>query len=535
MKCKIKECKTEYKTRISFTAKEDDEIIIFHKYGHNHSGEELKNLAHYGVKEKIKQLIDPMIANKVKPTRITKILEEYVKQGAVKEDDLPSTDQIQTLRRNGKKKESTLETRADFSLLMESFSIKENTSENDTIIIGQNLNPDDFCLVFSSRQLLKNVIGQASSCSTQYLCLDATYKLTVVGYPLLVFGTQNINHKFRLIGFALSRHEREKDFTFALSSIKYALQEFYKYEWRVDFIMADGSHAIRNATKAIFGDKYQHGMCSVHVKRNIEKRITSCVDVEHRSDLRDDFDFLKIIHDSGLFKVAISLFEKKWNSITPEFVDYFLQTWVYSEFCNWYAGSIPIGFSTTNNGIEGFNYAIKNKYTDWDRYKLNEFVGVLKGIIEDNSKEELENSFPTSFTLDQNLWRKVLDIKKDPFKQTDQITFYWSQLKINGKRAEIYEKDIQKYNNAKRLKSFKPFKESLKLWKVVIGDNISTTVCSCPKFRLINNCKHVVSALLKLELIQIPNEYSDEIIVESKKTVGRTKKATPALIREIND
>jgi len=45
----------------------------------------------------------------------------------------------------------------------------------------------------------------------------------------------------------------------------------------------------------------------------------------------------------------------------------------------------------------------------------------------------------------------------------------------------------------------------------------------------------VVSALLKLELIQIPNEYSDEIIVESKKTVGRTKKATPALIREIND
>ena len=160
---------------------------------------------------------------------------------------------------------------------------------------------------------------------------------------------------------------------------------------------------------------------------------------------------------------------------------------------------------------------------------------MLKEIIEDNSKEELENSFPTSFTLDQNLWRKVLDIKKDPFKQTDQITFYWPQLKINGKRAEIYEKDIQKYNTAKRLKSFKHIKESLKLWKVVIGDNISTTVCSCPKFRLINNCKHVVSALLKLELIQIPNEYSDEIIVESKKTVGRTKKATPALIREIND
>jgi len=46
---------------------------------------------------------------------------------------------------------------------------------------------------------------------------------------------------------------------------------------------------------------------------------------------------------------------------SPEFIDYFLQTWVYSEFCNWHAGSIQIGFSTTNNGIEGFNFARKNK------------------------------------------------------------------------------------------------------------------------------------------------------------------------------
>ena len=474
-----------------------------------------------------------MIANKVKPTKIYKILEDYVKQGTVPEDELPSTVQIQALRRNTKKRETTLETQADFSLLTENFSVKDNTSEYDPILIGENLSSDDFCLVFTSKQLLKNVIGQASSCSTRYLCLDATYKLTVIGYPLLVFGTQNNDHKFKLVALTLSRHEREKDFSFALLAIKHALQEFYNYEWGVDFIMADGSPAIRNAAKEVFGNKYQHGMCSVHMRRNVEKKITSYVKVDSRKELRKDIDFLEKIHDMNLFKAAISLFEKKWIGTAPDFIKYFNQTWVYSDFCNWYRGAVPCGFSHTNNGIEGFNFGIKQKYTDWDRYQLNEFINVLKEIIGNNSKEALDEPFVLSFNLDQNLWIKVQEMMDDPFKQEGENIFYWCQFdNKDGKRNNVTGTMLKKYSEVKRVRSFDTFKDSLCLWKVVVGENISTTTCTCPQFRLYHCCKHVVNALLKLNKIQIPNEFSTEIVVGPKNKRGRPKKATQALDAE---
>jgi len=126
-------------------------------------------------------------------------------------------------------------------------------------------------LFFSSRNLLKNIILQAGSCSTKYLCIDGTYRLTVLGYPLLVIGTQDITHKFRLVALALSKHEREKDYKFVLDSVRNSLEMIFKYEWRIDLLLSDASMAIYSAAALTFSAKYTHGMCSVHFRRNVEK------------------------------------------------------------------------------------------------------------------------------------------------------------------------------------------------------------------------------------------------------------------------
>lgn len=123
-------------------------------------------------------------------------------------------------------------------------------------------------------------------------------------------------------------------------------------------------------------------------------------------------------------------------------------------------------------------------------------------------------------------------MKNDPFKKVDSNTFYWSQFKEKGKRLEVEETAIQDYRNVTRKRSFDTLKEALSLWKVVLGQNISTTTCTCPQFRLYHNCKHVVTALLKLDMIEIPKEFSDEIIVETKKNNWRPKKASKALEKE---
>jgi len=79
----------------------------------------------------------------------------------------------QDLEENQKKQENHFETLGDFTKLVEGFG--ENFTEDfSPIRIGENLNQDELCLVFSSKNLLKNIILQAKSCSIKYMCIDCT-------------------------------------------------------------------------------------------------------------------------------------------------------------------------------------------------------------------------------------------------------------------------------------------------------------------------------------------------------------------------
>jgi len=430
-----------------------------------------------------------MVANKVNPSKIEKVLKEYTVQGKIEETNLPTIKQLQNFKRNNGRKESFIGTEEEFRELIEKLNPNKKQNIKDAIIIGYNLQPDDFCLVFSSRQLLNNIIDQSLTCHVRYICLDGTYKLTVLGYPLVVVGTQDVDHKFRLIGMAIVRHEREEDYYFILESLKSAIQEFFGYEWVVDFIMSDGSQAIHNASRKIFGRTYVHGMCSVHMWRNVEKKNHSLISVDDRPHLKADLRFLENIHTISLFEVALSLFEKKWNEKGSDFLDYFYENWVDTSFSNWYRGSIPSRFSHTNNAIEGFNNGIKLKYTNWERPQLGDFLKIIEEIISDYSEQTSMLPFPKSLSVSKDLWMKAQKMEKDSYFKEEE-TFYWHKLNgtPNNKRKKASKPIVTKYLNMKRCKSFDTLKESNCLWMIQIGDNIHFTSCSCPKFRLYHVC-----------------------------------------------
>jgi len=75
---------------------------------------------------------------------------------------------------------------------------------------------------------------------------------------------------------AITKHEREQDYRLILDSLKNSIKEIHQYDWNLDLIMSDGSLAIHNAVKAIFEQGFIHGMCSVHVFRNLEKKFFFC-------------------------------------------------------------------------------------------------------------------------------------------------------------------------------------------------------------------------------------------------------------------
>ena len=236
--------------------------------------------------------------------------------------------------------------------------------------------------------------------------MDATYKITVLGYPLLIIGTQDIEHRFRPIAMALSKHERQKYYEFILRNINAALEKYYCYSWKVDFVMGDASESIYNASIAVFGNSHRHGMCSVHVFRNVEKKIASFVPTKFRKDLRSDLKFLENLPSTSLFEAGIKLFEEKWEGRIPEFLDYFFNEWIDSKFCYWYRGAIPVGFSHTNNGIEAFNSSIKKKYTNWERLHFQDFLSMIKNIIHDHSEKSTSTPFPVRFHNIENFMVK---------------------------------------------------------------------------------------------------------------------------------
>jgi len=63
------------------------------------------------------------------------------------------------------------------------------------------------------------------------------------------------------------------------------------------------------------------------------------------------------------------------------------------------------------------------------------------------------------------------------------------------------------------------------VWKVERGDDLTSSSCTCPQFRLYHYCKHIIASLLKLEFMKVPEEFSVEKIVEQNNRRGRIKKA----------
>jgi len=99
-------------------------------------------------------------------------------------------------------------------------------------------------------------------------------------------------------------------------------------------------------------------------------------------------------------------------------------TWINSEFSNWYRGSIPLGFSHTNNLMEGFNYVLKAKYTDWEKFKLAEFIQLVEQVIIDYSEETIQSPFPSVQRFPKDVWEKAQRMAEDHFLQVDN-NFYW--------------------------------------------------------------------------------------------------------------
>ena len=92
------------------------------------------------------------------------------------------------------------------------------------------------------------------------------------------------------------------------------------------------------------------------------------------------------------------------DSSLGKFASYFEKQWLTPPFNSWWLGCSRPGVANTNNALEGFNGAIKTKYSGRKRFTLsNYFTLLLDTIIEREAWDRLETGNQKKFHMKRRL------------------------------------------------------------------------------------------------------------------------------------
>ena len=98
-----------------------------------------------------------------------------------------------------------------------------------------------FTVIFSTKRLLEN----AARC--RVLCIDATYKVTYEGFPLILAGTVDCNGHYHPITVSIVHNE-------SLQTYKTVMQNLKDSNCSPVYLMSDAADSIKSAGKSIFGN-----------------------------------------------------------------------------------------------------------------------------------------------------------------------------------------------------------------------------------------------------------------------------------------
>jgi hypothetical protein len=160
------------------------------------------------------------------------------------------------------------------------------------------------------------------------ICLDGTYKITNLNYPMLVFTTPDPNHHSFSVAFAISSGESQVCYTFFLKSINHTYKLIYGSTYTPTFVISDCSDAIINSSKEVYSN-ITNIHCYFHnkffLKDNFAKN--DIKDKKLKSEILEDIDIIRTAHSEYTFENAFQLFKKKYKSYA-KFLKYLESTYI---------------------------------------------------------------------------------------------------------------------------------------------------------------------------------------------------------------
>lgn len=371
-----------------------------------------------------------------------------------------------------------------------------------------------------------------NSVTSKNICVDATKKIIVQRYPVLVFGTTDMDstQRFHLIAAMVSKQERAADIEFGFKAIQMGMDRVLNQLYAPKILMRDAALAIHNAFISVFGNDTKSLMCVAHVARALDRRpVESHV---KKDDIKKDFSLLRLAYSKEVFDVGCQLFLTKWRKFSPNFAKYFEDTWMRQN-SEWYNGAC-YRMVSTNNGIENWNGNLKKYHTQWKITGLNQFKIDLMGIV---AKESAE------YGKDRPPFKKDVTISKNMMKEGFLLSKNKSIVRIKGadgkgrcyiRKGESKEPlttdDVEQFVNAVYTTFDEFAAHFLDIYVVTFEMEVATwketASCTCPSFADYFICKHVMCMVYTLRL----EKYQPEQQLAPNNAPGRPRKATAALV-----
>ena len=398
-----------------------------------------------------------------------------------------------------------------------------NLNDDETFFIHTNVNRGELSLLFSTRQLLTNIIRQSRH-EKCFIHLDGTYKLIDLRIPLIVVSTETKEHKFRPICFFVTWSEKTDQFALLLRELSKFYREHLDYSFKPEFVLSDNSDAIIAGCRNAFAHEYQHLLCHFHIMKGVRQKLQKRELSGHKAAIYFGLK-LRGSENQHSFDHNWKIVKNYWttNRVCKKFTDTFEKEYILKRVC-WYYGAGFAGKSRSNNSLESGNKLIKDHFNRKSE-NLKEFLIKMQEFLREFSTLEKSN-FPSQPLMKDKIRKAGIELSKDEDKKfleynNDQTKLYYPRKGFQNLPVETLIRRLHIFiqNKDTLSQDINQLFEHKQYFRTI---NMINKTCSCSNFAKYGYCKHIIC-------LKILDGELEDPIYQARRRPGRRARITSAL------
>ncbi|EGZ05935.1 hypothetical protein PHYSODRAFT_380762, partial [Phytophthora sojae] len=237
------------------------------------------------------------------------------------------------------------------------FVFGNREDEHGFPFVGNGEDDEPLILGITSLKLTQNISSLQDREAFLIFHLDATFKLSDIGYPVVTCGFTDRHRSYHLAALFIVNQRTRREYYESIGAFARIFRTHMKRPLRVDVIMGDAEEAQLNGLRDVAEcATCPYLMCFFHVMYNVRKRVRHLPDSVRAMVYRGILDMHYTLNQTEFWEV--------WGRVSQEwqcdrrlhvFLTYFAAQWIHSRFWRWQIYHSPGGYATTNNPCEVFN------------------------------------------------------------------------------------------------------------------------------------------------------------------------------------